>query len=111
MFTEYCLGNKLTYLVDIIMFLKAESPVYLKDRSGRKEYVENEIGLIYTGTDKDIQVQEWAYNQFLNDTLFYTMKILERACLLAKQYADPIEIVRTLSQIVSFFFPKNTQKV
>lgn len=80
---------------------RSDDSVYMQDESDRQEYILNEFGLLFSGTDDNVGTHEWYYDQFLKSTLESTFHVLQRARLTPKQYADPVEIVRILSQVVS----------
>lgn len=75
--------------------------VYLPSESDRQEYVMNEFGIIFTGSRENVEYREWYYDQFKTNSLLATLYVLDRSGLTPTQRADPVQVSRMLSQVVS----------
>ncbi|MEE6504628.1 hypothetical protein FKM82_005275 [Ascaphus truei] len=71
------------------------------DESWRQEYVLNEIGRIYYGTEQQIGERSWNYGQFdkgIMDAVFF---LLDRGGLSPTARGDPISVSRVISAMVN----------
>ena len=83
------------------MLQKTADLVYLPSESDRQEYVLNDFGIIFTGSRESVEYREWYYDQFKTNSLLATLYVLDRSGLTPAQRADPVQVGRMLSQVVS----------
>ncbi|KAM3940240.1 protein-glutamine gamma-glutamyltransferase K [Leptodactylus fuscus] len=75
--------------------------VFMDNESWRQEYVLNEIGRIYYGTEHQIGERSWNYGQFDNGVLDAVLYILDRGGLSPSSRGDPITVTRVISAMVN----------
>ncbi|XP_073411350.1 protein-glutamine gamma-glutamyltransferase E-like isoform X1 [Dendrobates tinctorius] len=85
-----------------------EDDVFLADENERQEYVLNERGVIFMGSDPDILAMTWNYNQFEKSILEICFAILDRSINCQKdpvtdvaQRNDPLYVCRVLNATVN----------
>ncbi|KAA0702823.1 Protein-glutamine gamma-glutamyltransferase K [Triplophysa tibetana] len=71
--------------------------VYMDDVEQKKEYVLNDMGIIYRGTERQIEGKAWNFGQFDKDILSACLFLLERSDVPASGWGDPVSVVRILS--------------
>ncbi|XP_053558347.1 protein-glutamine gamma-glutamyltransferase K [Bombina bombina] len=76
-------------------------PVFMDNESWRQEYVLNEIGRIYYGTEHQIGERSWSYGQFDRGILDAVLFLLDRAGLSPSARGDPISVTRAISAMVN----------
>jgi hypothetical protein len=79
--------------------------VYMPNESDRQEYILNEMGVLFMGSRENVEYREWYYDQFKTNSLLATLYVLDRSGMTPAQRADPIQVSRMLSQVVSVSFP------
>ncbi|KAM4708002.1 protein-glutamine gamma-glutamyltransferase K isoform 1-T4 [Discoglossus pictus] len=76
-------------------------PVFMDNDAWRHEYVLNETGRIYYGTEHQIGERSWNYGQFDKGILDACFYLLDRGGLSPTARGDPISVTRTISAMVN----------
>uniref|UniRef100_A0A8C5Q839 Protein-glutamine gamma-glutamyltransferase K n=1 Tax=Leptobrachium leishanense TaxID=445787 RepID=A0A8C5Q839_9ANUR len=75
--------------------------VFMDDEAWRQEYVLNENGRIYYGTEHQIGERSWNYGQFDPGVLDANMYVLDRCSLSPTARGDPIAVTRAISALIN----------
>lgn len=75
--------------------------VFMDNEPWRHEYVLNEIGRIYYGTEHQIGERSWNYGQFDKGVLDSVLYILDRGGISPSARGDPINVTRVISAMVN----------
>ncbi|XP_054711859.1 annulin-like [Uloborus diversus] len=79
-----------------------QDTVYMSESEHRKEYVLNEGGLIWRGTNNRLRPTVWNYGQFEKDVLeccCYLLGHISKLSIVSR--ADPVKVVRHISAVVN----------
>lgn len=95
-----------TYHVHDILYIlfnawNPKDPVYLSNEEARKEYLLNDIGMIYIGTISRQAGRTWTYAQFHESVLPSSFHLLDKSRLTFKERSDVVKVSRAVSAIVN----------
>ncbi|MCJ8742010.1 hypothetical protein PDJAM_G00077350 [Pangasius djambal] len=78
-----------------------DDSVFMDKEDERNEYVLNDVGTLYYGSDSQIGDRTWIFGQFADGVLAACLFILEKSLARASGWGDPVNIVRLVSAMVN----------
>ncbi|KAF4078494.1 hypothetical protein AMELA_G00199770 [Ameiurus melas] len=78
-----------------------DDSVFMDNEDERNEYVLNDVGIIYNGTENQIGFRTWNFGQFADGILEACLFILRKGQAPASGWGDPITITRVVSAMVN----------
>ncbi|XP_076067754.1 hemocyte protein-glutamine gamma-glutamyltransferase-like [Oratosquilla oratoria] len=77
-----------------------EDPVYVENEAQRNEYIINDSGKIFTGTQRNPKGRPFIFGQFNDVTLPAAMVLLEMSRLPHTERGNPVKVVRAITRMM-----------
>ncbi|XP_060793687.1 protein-glutamine gamma-glutamyltransferase K [Neoarius graeffei] len=78
-----------------------DDSVFMDKEDERNEYVLNDVGTLYYGSDSQIEGRSWIFGQFADGVLAASLFLLEKNQARTSGWGDPVNIVRLVSAMVN----------
>ncbi|XP_071786426.1 protein-glutamine gamma-glutamyltransferase K-like [Asterias amurensis] len=96
--------DEFEYPEEVIMLFNAwckDDDVYMEDEDKRQEYVLNETGMYFYGSENQIGSSPWNYGQFEKVSLDCALYLLQKSGLLDSNRKSAVHVARSMSALVN----------